>query len=427
MADKTDFDVGDVLIPNKEIMLYSFNKSKKLNIYPQVTGFDIFESLDNYTMCADFYLADGIELMNNFPVGGEEIIEVTMQTPGRDQLTFEFFVESIQGLQVNTQQNLKSYKLRCVTKDLLKNTFKVFTRRYTDMKYDEAIAELIQTDLASDVLLKTVEGTKGKFDYIVNNVRPFQVIDLIKERAVSSEGNLSSTFVFYQDRDGYHFQTIEKLIEDRKAGTDQKQFFYDTSNRASPYEKVINTRNMLGYEVINQGSSIDKVKEGAMRCQFREFDVLRGTYWYAKEYNNPTDHASFKITDDANDFNSAEYNSFTTELPAMTKMLVKDGLRPEMEHNKNVHYQRPFIQRMKQTGVRVKVYGDTSIVVGDVIMISIPDITGTTEVPKDAELFGGNYLVVNIKHQLEKRSNGEFEHFIIMEIAKPNQFGGTLG
>jgi hypothetical protein len=88
MANPTEFDAGDILIPNKEIMLYSFNKSKKLNIYPQITGIDIYESLDNYTITADIYIADGIELMNNFPIGGEEIIEMSLQTPNRDDLTY---------------------------------------------------------------------------------------------------------------------------------------------------------------------------------------------------------------------------------------------------------------------------------------------------------------------------------------------------
>lgn len=427
MANPTEFDVGDTLIPNKEITLYSFNKSKKLNIYPQVTGIDIYESLDNYTITADIYIADGIELMNNFPVGGEEIIEMSFQTPNRDELTYEFFVESIQGVTTNTQQNLRSYRLRCVTKDYLKNTFKVFTRRYKDMKYDEALSELIQTDLGSEVSLMTIESTKGKFDYIVNNKRPFQVVDLIKERSVSAEGNKSSLFVFYQDSQGYHFQTIEKLINDRKGGAEDKQFFYDTSNRAAEYDKVINARNMLGYEVITQGSSIEKVKEGAMRCQYREFDILRGTYWPVQEYNNPSDQSTFAKTDDANDFNSADYNSFTTELPALTRMLVKDGLRPEMEHNKNLHYQRSFIQRLKQYGVRVKAYGDTGIRVGDIIKLSIPDISGTTEAPKQAEIFSENYIIINLKHQLEKRSDGNFEHFLIMEVSKPNQYGKSLG
>lgn len=427
MASPNEFQEGDVIVVNKEINLYTFNKSKKLNIYPQVKGFDIFESLDNYTLTAEFFIADGIDMMENVPLGGEEIIEVTFQTPTRDTVTYEFLVESIQGLRTNETGNLKSYTLRCVTKDFLKNTFKVFTRRYRDLKYDDALNECITIDMASDVPLITVEKTKGVFDYVVNQVRPFQVINLIKERAVSGEGNISSAFVFYQDRDGYHFQTVEKLIKDRKPGAKSKEFFYDISNKTSDYEKVINWRNLLGFEVITQGSSVKKVKDGAIRNQFREFDIFRGTYYIMNEYVNPSDHKKFEATDDKLDFNSSSYNSFASELPAVTKLLVKDGLRPEMEHNKNVHFQRAFMQRMVQYGVRVKAYGDTGIKVGDIVKLSLQQVTGTTQAPEDAKLFRENYIVVNLKHTLEQRSDSNFEHFLVMDLVKPNQYGKELG
>jgi len=423
----TEHDVGTTLFPNKEIMLYSYDKSKKLNIYPQVKAINIFESLENFSMVAEFFVADGIDLMNNFPLGGEEVIELTFQTPERRSVTYTFLVESIQGFQTNEMGNLNSYKLQCVTKDYLKNASTVFTRRYRDMKYHEAIAECIMTDLGGEVPMATLEDTKGMFDYVVNGKRPFQVVDLIKERAVSNEQNKSSTFMFYQDVDGYHFTTIEKLIKDRKPGATQKKFFYDVANKASPYDKVINVRNILAFNRTESGSSINKVFSGAVRNQFREFDIMKGSYFLIGEYVNSADHTQFEATDDSNDFNSPAYNGDVEALPSITRMVVKDGLRPEMEHNKALHYQRAFTERMKQSGVTLKSYGDTDIRVGDIIELDIPEITGTTDAPPTAGIFAKNYIITSINHTLEQRSNGAFEHFIIMQCAKPNQFGKSLG
>ena len=420
-------DASHVEIVGNEITLYTFNKGNKLNIRNLVKSFDIFESLDNYVVQADFYIAEGIELINEFPLGGEEIIELTIQTPTRDALTYEFFVESVQGMKSNDQSNLRMYKLRCVTKDFLKNSFTVFTRRYKDMNYDDALSQLITQDLSSSIPLITTESTKGKFDYIVNSVRPFQVVSLIKERAVSAEGNKSSAFVFYQDSKGYHFQTIEKLIQDRKGGASEKEFFYDTSNRNSPYDKVINVRNLLSYETTGQGSSINKVTRGAMRNQFREFDIHRGSYWLMNEYNNQSDQMIFKKTDDSFDFNSADYNSFTMEYPGITRMAVKDGTRPEMEHNKNLHYQRPFIERITQYTARIRAYGDTNLRVGDIIKVNLPEISGLTHEPQQNKIFSENYIVTNLKHRCEQRENFVYEHFTVMDIAKPNQYGRSLG
>lgn len=422
-------DVGSVYVGNKEIWLTKFNGGDRLNIYSQVRSFDIYESLDNNTIVADFYLADGIELPNEYPLGGEERISVSLQTPGRSTITYDFLIESIQGMKSNDQSNMRSYVLRCVTEDFLKNSCTVYTKRYMDMNYDDAVQMVIETDLEAKIPLLTVEATKGKFDYVVNAKRPFQVIDLIKERAVSGEGYKSSAFVFYQDNQGYHFQTIEKLIKDRKPGAEGKQFYYETGNRSQDYEKVINVRNILTYETMSQGKQIEKVARGAMRTQIREFDIYTGTYYTKNEYINSSDHKIFEATDDNYDLNSPDFNGFTSKLPAITRMAVKDGLRPEMEHNKNIHYQRPFMERITQYGVRVRVYGDTNLRVGDIVKLNIPQIYGHSGEgkPKKSEIFSENYIVTALKHRCDMSEKNDFQHYIIMECRKPNQFAKELG
>jgi hypothetical protein len=417
-------DVAFVKIPDKRIMLYTFDGGKELNIYPQVRSFDIIESLDNYTVTAEFFIADGIELINTFPLGGEEKIKITLQTPSRDSISYEFHVESIRGMQTNDQSNLRSYVLVCATKDFLKNGCTVFSKRYTDLKYSDALKTCLTEDLSSSISLETIEDTKGKFDYVVNNVRPFQVVDLIKERAVSTK-NKSSVFVFYQDNKGYHFQTIEKLITDRKGGAPGKKFYMDTANRVH-FADTINARNILKYEVISQGSSIDKVYRGAIRNEYREFDIHRGTYYPKQKYINQSMFSEFEATDDKNDFNSSAYNGFAGKQPAVTRMLVKDGLRPDMQHNENVHYKRAFFERMKQASVRIRVYGDTSLRVGDVIELEIPEISGKDS-PKPNKIFSKNYIITDLKHRADQKANGDFEHYCIIQCTKPNQYGKPLG
>jgi hypothetical protein len=418
------FDVGKVYVGNKEIWLKKFSGADPLNIYPQVKGFDIFENLDNHTLVANFFITDGIELINEYPLGGEETITVSIQTPSRQLLPYEFQIESIQGMKTNDASNLRMYMLRCVTRDYLKNSFTVFSKRYTDMKYDEALTQLIQTDAGFGTPLITIEKTKGKFDYVVNTKRPFQIVDVIKERAVSQKYK-SSLFVFYQDWQGYHFQTVEKLIKEREVG--DKKFFYDTGNRNVDYEKIINVRNILSYETMAQGQQIKKVKAGAMRTQIREFDLHRGTYYPKEEYINPAHHKVYEATDDKLDLNSPPFNGYTTAMPAITRMAMKDGLRPEMEHNKNIHWQRPFMERLNQYGLRVRVYGDTNIRVGDKVEINLPEISGLTRKPKKNKIFSNNYIVTGLKHRLDKNENNDFNHTMVMELRKPNQFGEELG
>lgn len=419
------YDAGDIILSGDGIWLSTFSNSGTMNIANLVRRFDIFESLDNHTITADFYIAEGIDLVNEFPLGGEESLAVVMQTPTRKTLVYDFLVESVIAMKTNEQSNLRSYVLRCTTKDFLKNSSTVFSKRYKDLLYHEALDVVINNDLNGQIQLKTNEETKGYFDYVVNNVRPFQVVDIIKERAVSTQYK-SSTFVFYQDNEGYHFQTVEKLIEDRKGQAADKTFFLDTAHLTSDYGTSINVRNILAYETLHQGSSVTKVMNGALRNQIRQFDLHRGTYYLKEEYNNPVDHKKFVATDDKNDFNSGDYNSMATNRPGITRMAIKDGTRKEMEHNKNIHFQRAFVERMRQYSVRVRTYGDTNIRVGDVIALDLPVVSGATERPK-GKIFVSNYIVTNLKHQVERQEDGKFNHFLVMDVSKPNQFKQPLG
>ena len=84
---------------------------------------------------------------------------------------------------------------------------------------------------------KTVEiqATKGTFDHLLCNVRPLQAIDLLAERAVAAEDKYySSLFIFFENKDGYHFETIEKLLEAGPVDT----YVYNSEHRHDTYREL---------------------------------------------------------------------------------------------------------------------------------------------------------------------------------------------
>lgn len=409
---------GDILIPNDSIMLKRFGGSGGQNIFNLVRSIDIYESLTNYTVSADIYIAEGVDLINRFPMAGEEEIEITFQTPSREQITYNFLVSKIDAQRANDAGNLNSYVLRCVTKDLLTNSFKRITKRFVNKNYDASVAEVITEDLGTGPLV-TLEKTKGKFDYVVNNVRPFQIIDLLCERSVSAENNKSSTFFFYEDNQGYHFTTLEKLIKERKTGI---EFVHDTINRSENYAQVINARNIITYDTINQGSAIEKVKSGGMSLEIHEFDIMTGEYHKRQRYVNSSQHKEYEQIDEKSDsdFNSDEFNAFVCGEPAVREMVLKDSTRPEMKHNENIHWKKPFVNKIANYTVRVRVYGDTSIRVGDVVKLHLTELTGADSAKNEKQYYSGEFIITNLKHRLDKRPSGAFEHFMILETKKTN-------
>lgn len=412
------YDAGDVIIPGNQIWITTYSGGNSENIFHLVRSFDIYESLDNFSLCADFYVADGIELSNYLPVGGEERIIFSMQTPDRKLCSYNFLVESVQGMKSNDQSNLKLYKLQCVTQDFFKNKTMLYTKRYTNMEYQDAIAEIVNNDLGSSKPIE-IEPTKGFFDYVVNSVRPFQTIEILCERAVSKQFK-SSKYVFYEDHEKYRFVTLEYLVKERKSKAESFEFFYDTANRQADYEKVINVRNILSYETVAQGDSMNRITKGGSRIQVREFDILHGDYFKKFEYVNSGQHTDFEKLDNVADLHSDAWNADAEGNPGKSLMVLKDGSRPDMKHNETIHYKRPYEQKVFQYGVRIRVYGDTSLMVGDVVKLRLPDISGVTKAPPDQQIYSGNYLVKTVRHMCQKRESGEYEHYMILDLRKSN-------
>jgi hypothetical protein len=410
---------GDVVL--KRLQLYPSNKAGEgLDIQDIVHEFEIYMSMDNQTMQAKIWITDDVNILQNFPIVGEEELEIHIQTDDDfPLLKFDFLVEKIIDSHTNERGDINRYCLVCVTKDYLKNSFSLFTRRYRDLTYKDALSICLYTDLGTSRPLVTVEETKGFFDYMVNRVRPFQVIDIIRERATSAT-NKSSLFFFYEDNLGYHFTTMEKKIEDNKGQAENYKFFYDQAQQHQL--QTVDWYSILEFRQLGHGDSIDKVRAGGMRNVNREFDIHNGAFVQSWEYNNPQDGLAFKKPDKPHDYNSAQYNTYVTEKPAVDRLSVKDGSRKTMLHNENQPMMTPYKWNLDQHVLRLRINGNTKIDLGYVIQVVIPQMIGSTGTKEEHKLLTGNYVVKSIKHSISRGEDNNWGHITILDCRKTSLF-----
>ena len=411
-------DEGHVRIEGEQILMTSFDGSKEINIYPYLSGFDINESIYNSTYTAVFYFNDGVDLIDAFPIRGEEWIELTFYVTDMATRTYRFFVQSVVGQKTNNMSIKNQFALSCTSEGEINSAKEVYTKRYgypDKKKYHEIISEIVTSDWTSGGELVEVETTDGFFDYVCNEIRPLQAIDLVRERAVSVD-NKSSAFYFFQDHQGYHFVTPEKFTDRPEYGP----YNLNTSNRAEDVG-VVNLYNILAYEITGHGNTIELLKAGGVRNVVKEFDIFTGLYCDKYEFM-PSDVDSYKKFGSYEPYHTETFDSWAMSTPATVKYVAKDGTRYENLHNENIKWKRPYIERLADYGATLKVYGNSDINVGDKIKMNLLQVAyHTSGVPRD--YFNGTFFINSLSQTFYKRDTAQFDYFMNMSLSK-SHFGG---
>jgi hypothetical protein len=98
-----------------------------------------------------------------------------------------------------------------------------------------------------------VQQTKGIQKVLVQSQQPFDAISMLRKRSISID-NKSSSYVFFENQEGFHFKTLEKLME---SDTGDRVFTNDETIRTDIKKPIF--RNLIDYEQPMQFSALDRI------------------------------------------------------------------------------------------------------------------------------------------------------------------------
>jgi hypothetical protein len=426
----------DIIIDDDDgINLFSVTTGKKENIKGIVGAIEIYESMDQHTIMADFRINDAVGLFSIFPIQCEEYIELKMQTPGTPGVSrYILYVNEVLALEDNKTTNMRSYTLRCVSGEYIRNQNKSITFHYNPSEHWIVAKNMFYNRIGPEFKELEIEQTVGYFDFMVRHVRPFQIVDLVTERAKSLDPNHKShSYYFYEDKDQFNFVTVEYLIEkwlplvgpQNPLEGIEKEFWLSTyvgrEDSANPNKKTV-----LHYELLNEGSATEKISSSSLASETRVFDIMTGT---AEAFCYKEEGYQFIALDgaDTKPLNTDEWRSLFNNNHARKFFLFKDRLRFGDPHPATLNIKRSFEQLMNSYGVKIRVFGRTDISAGHVIRINTPHVSGFTVNKRPYnELFpdpkyGGHYIVRDLKHHIVFDNKGsDYRHYTVMTCVKPH-------
>ena len=197
-----------------------------------VSEISIVESLDFPGIRATLSITDSISAYTKFK--GNEYIEIQFSLPDLNQSKSYFFKVYRVGPIIRLEKRAK-YNIECISQELMINELSYVFGSFKEKKVSEIVKTLLTDDkvgMKVDERNKKlfIEETKDKFQCVVPGYRVYDAINWMGAKAIRNQSKDSSVqqsgFIFYENYDGFHFKSFDKIIEDALKFTE-----YDDKNK----------------------------------------------------------------------------------------------------------------------------------------------------------------------------------------------------
>ena len=369
---------GDVLIDAMVIT----GAAGSLDVTTICQMFFMYEDLLVPGISCEITLLESAELQDYVPLVGEEYLSVSYQAPGLPTFNHVFYLTEMRNANPTAQLKNKAYTLMGVAVEVLKNKTTLVNKIYKTTN-DAMVRDLFTSYLGSGKPLVT-EPTQGIQDYTVTTRKPMTAIMDILARSVA-ETHQSSSYLFYEDHKGYNFVTLEQLCGQGSVAS------------FTNYEVVADSighnsfRNIISYSLPEVYRVADKLSVGAFASIVKKYDF--GDLLYGNLEVIPNVQSMVRTMPAL--FSSPSFKS-QWATPAYYHFTSLDSVKSPTNINTMLPLRTAYAAEFDQLRIVARIYGDSSLMVGQVITLNLMQTVSETGPREPDILLAGNYLITKL-------------------------------
>lgn len=433
MADKGaiqhpgDFDLDGLLIVG--------SSGLKMEVGNLVQEVNLFQNLNSPYMEGDILLNDNTGLSSRFPFLGQERLLFGFRTPGHFSVDFNKYHAVIFNTKkrVHSSDRSQTVLLDFTTLDNLKN-FQTKISKSFKGEISSIVEEIIKSSkfLGSKKPIH-IDRTVNRRKFVIPNLKPYSAVEMLKEEAVSKDES-SPHYLFYENPEGYHFRSLDSLLGKQKRPIAPKATYVYQHPAAAVNTKnknitsAINT--ILHWEIHDNTNTFINLRNGMYASTLFTHDIFNKNiqefkFDYESGYNsrhstnmNKKGHASLvpDLKDEDGEKITEKFKSRIFVHPTGNNNHI-EGLHNNVEHWLQESCSR-YVERMTNFNLKIDTYGNTDIMVGDIIEVIIPSNEPMPpSAAKDSidRILSGRYLVTELHHMIQPPSQ---MHTMTMTITK---------
>lgn len=235
--------------------------------------FHIFEDSQRSFMYGHVTIEDGIGLYSKLPILGEEKIHIKIETPGTDKnIEVEANVYKVTERQ-RIGNNSQIYVLHWVSREFIEGLQTPISRSYKDLKPHEIVEELYDEYMKIDDYsliqpkIIDIEDMLDKQWVVFPFWTPEKCLNFLASKSVSEEYFEGEPVVFFEDRRGFHFKTMRRMIweDDVIPGGAGEETVYYSNQPNSPgdnQDAAGSSLRVSDFRVVSSTDTVNRMLKG---------------------------------------------------------------------------------------------------------------------------------------------------------------------
>ena len=418
--------------------------NKAIDLSTHLIHTEYFENLLSPVITMKMRIRSDFNYIKNVPIRGGEMIAFSAEVGGT---TFQFgeidnsgnitpdtgelYVYKVSDLSAPSQS--QDFILNITSVEFFKNETSRCQFKFQSQTIDKHVRQILGPHVMNvnpdKVLDKNIEETENSYTFIGNNRKPFYTIEWLcpksitnSKQGVSGDGNTAqgkgtAGFLFYENREGFNFKSIESLVSSTTLKSNQKKSVYSyvykgkgaTGNPSDPSE---NTNINLYY--FNKSTDVRRALSTGQYANLTIFyDSLEQKfsqieYRLKGEVNDSTLGGDDKNDDEAlpvpKELDQYISRLYTRISDHGTVGIGSDGLEAsgmdQVDQAKSIsRYNALFSQSLS-----IQVPCNTNLKVGDIINVVFPDLNRGQSKQIDDSM-SGNYLISRLNHHMQPNAS----------------------
>lgn len=382
---------------------------KAIQLTPVCVVANIYESVHNPTVLADFEFYDAKGMFNNFIFTDKKIVIefTTNEVNPKSAIRYEFYVIANDPVVPTNDDKGIAYKLSCVTYEVWKSaTIRNLPLARKNIECERMVKSYLTAIDSQKSLF--AEKTRGLHAFNFTEKTPMECIDQIRVEYAMSTQFKGHAFYFFENKYGFVFKSMEMMIKEGKENIGDKCFMQSTLTNVDV--TGAKWRNILAFKSIQNGNQGIARRIGAGKNLVKLMDRVTGELI---DFQTDPRNLEFETLNEGSISSTLKTQNDISQDEGNITIVMIDPKTENAERAEKKNQLPYYMAYFLTTIAHITIYGDSTISIGDVIKCQLPDYDALTQgetnpIREDSQMTSGNYMVTKCRHVLTFNEKAEY-------------------